>query len=108
MSYDRYMSCIYLIYVISRHMSGIYLSYTYILTFLQVPDGGAGTGIIESESTSKSALIPAARGRLGGVSMIRLPVGVTMTSNLIDSEVIRPGVLVGRRRPARGPLPGGA
>ncbi len=35
------MSGIYQIYVIvGRHMTGIiYLSYTYILTFLQVPDG---------------------------------------------------------------------
>jgi hypothetical protein len=39
MSYDRYMSGICQIYVTVRHMTGIYLSYTYISTFLQVPDG---------------------------------------------------------------------
>jgi hypothetical protein len=38
MSYDRYISGIYQIYVIHRHMSGIYLAYTHIITFLQVPD----------------------------------------------------------------------
>ncbi len=40
MSYDRYMSGILIsdIRLILRHMTGIYLSYTYISTFLRVPD----------------------------------------------------------------------